>query len=483
MVAGAAVALLVPALALAGPAAALPSNCSPSGAFTVTCTFATTGSASWTVPSGVSSATFTVDGAAGFTGNSGAAAGGLGGQVSATLTSLSLGQVFTVSVGGVGSYGVGATGGVNGGGNSEGGGGGGGYSSVSLGSTLELLAGGGGGGGGVGLTPGGTFLGGGAGGAGGKSGTDGSPGVSYTDTAITLGGGGGGNAGGDAIKPGQGGAGGMLTITGTCSGASSGAPGESGSADQGGYGFGGGGGGGGGYAGGGGGGEGASDSCVNAEAGQGGGGGGSSYAAVPGATFSTGVQSGDGLVTISYTPLAVTTASLPAATGGRSYTATLAATGGLAPYSWSVPAGTLPPGLRLSAAGVISGIPDVAGTYPFTVTVTDAQTATATKGLSITVSGPVITGLTPDHGLSSGGTLVKITGTGLSCPRHEGFSCRVSVTFGSHRAFVLFASPTAILVIAPPGHGTVQVTVKAGGVSSQATAAGLFTYQRVRLLL
>jgi len=133
---------------------------------------------------------------------------------------------------------------------------------------------------------------------------------------------------------------------------------------------------------------------------------------------------------------------------------------------------------------VISGIPDVAGTYTFTVKVTDAENPamTATKTLSITVSGPVITGLRPDHGPSFGGTLVQITGTGLACPRSERFSCRVSVTFGSHWAFVLFASSAAIWVIAPPGHGAVQVTVKVGGVSSQATAAGLFTYQQIRFL-
>ena len=96
--------------------------------------------------------------------------------------------------------------------------------------------------------------------------------------------------------------------------------------------------------------------------------------------------------------------------------------------------------------------------------------------------GPVITGLKPDHGPAFGGTLVKVTGAGLACPRYERFSCRVSVTFGSHRAFVLLASPTAILVIAPPGHGTVQVTVEVGGVSSQASGAGLFTYQQIRFL-
>jgi hypothetical protein len=138
----------------------------------------------------------------------------------------------------------------------------------------------------------------------------------------------------------------------------------------------------------------------------------------------------------------------------------------------------------LSAAGVISGTPDVAGTYTFTVKVTDAENPamTATKTLSISVSGPVIAKLSPDHGSALIGALVRITGTGLSCPRTERFSCRVSVTFGSHQALVLFASPTRILVLAPSGHGIVQVTVKVGGVSSQATAAGLFTYGQGFLL-
>jgi hypothetical protein len=60
---------------------------------------------------------------------------------------------------------------------------------------------------------------------------------------------------------------------------------------------------------------------------------------------------GNGEVMISYAVLAVATTSLPAATGGRSYTATLAATGGVTPYSRSVPPGTLPPGLPSARPG------------------------------------------------------------------------------------------------------------------------------------
>lgn len=49
-------------------------------------------------------------------------------------------------------------------------------------------------------------------------------------------------------------------------------------------------------------------------------------------------------------PLAVKTTSLPAATAGASYSAKLAASGGTAPYIWSVTQGALPAGLTLVPA-------------------------------------------------------------------------------------------------------------------------------------
>jgi len=180
-------------------------------------------------------------------------------------------------------------------------------------------------------------------------------------------------------------------------------------------------------------------------------------------------------------PLAVTTTSLPAATGGQPYSASLAATGGISPYSWSVASGALPPGLTLnSSTGQISGTPDVAGTYSFTVTVRDSElpvmTATS-QTLSISVSGPVITALRPDSGPTFGDTPVLITGTGLSCPVGRA-RCRVSVTFGGKPAVVVGVRPDVILVVDPAGTGKVTVTVTAGGVSSRATAVTAFTYVR-----
>lgn len=73
--------------------------------------------------------------------------------------------------------------------------------------------------------------------------------------------------------------------------------------------------------------------------------------------------------------MTLATTALPAGTAGTAYTATLSATGGTPPYTWSVTAGSLPRGLRLNqATGVISGKPKQPGTTKFTVTVTDSGT-------------------------------------------------------------------------------------------------------------
>lgn len=50
---------------------------------------------------------------------------------------------------------------------------------------------------------------------------------------------------------------------------------------------------------------------------------------------------------------------------------TLSATGGVAPYTWSIPVGALPGGLTLSSDGVVSGTPTANGYFSFAVQVLD----------------------------------------------------------------------------------------------------------------
>jgi alpha-tubulin suppressor-like RCC1 family protein/subtilisin family serine protease len=84
-------------------------------------------------------------------------------------------------------------------------------------------------------------------------------------------------------------------------------------------------------------------------------------------------------------PLVITTAFLDKAIVGSLYGQTLAASGGLPPYSWSVTSGVLPYGTALDAAtGVVSGTPQYNGTYTFSVSVSDSGGLTTTLPLSLT---------------------------------------------------------------------------------------------------
>ena len=71
-------------------------------------------------------------------------------------------------------------------------------------------------------------------------------------------------------------------------------------------------------------------------------------------------------------------APLHAATG-ESYSQTLTAMGGHAHHTWSVGIGALPPGMTLSSTGRLTGIPTGAGTFSFTLVVTDSSGAGASQ--------------------------------------------------------------------------------------------------------
>ena len=111
--------------------------------------------------------------------------------------------------------------------------------------------------------------------------------------------------------------------------------------------------------------------------------GGGSYQITYGATSVTLTVQGQS------SGLTITTASLPSATRGKAYKATLAASGGTPPYKWKLIDGTkLPKGLKLVAKkGTIKGKPkSTSVTTTFTIEVIDKDGATATKSFTITVS-------------------------------------------------------------------------------------------------
>jgi hypothetical protein len=89
----------------------------------------------------------------------------------------------------------------------------------------------------------------------------------------------------------------------------------------------------------------------------------------------------------SLAPLNITTTSLPNARRNKNYSSTLGATGGLAPYTWSVVAGSLPAGFTLNpSTGVISGRSSTVGTYSFTVRARDSQATPVTDMQALTIA-------------------------------------------------------------------------------------------------
>jgi hypothetical protein len=110
---------------------------------------------------------------------------------------------------------------------------------------------------------------------------------------------------------------------------------------------------------------------------------------------------GNSSVTFSVTVLGanptfvITTTTLPSGTSGFPYTQTISATGGVPPYTWSVDPGsivaqTLPPGMTLSSAGVLSGQPTAAGTFVFSARVTDATGASTARSFNLVLAPGVV---------------------------------------------------------------------------------------------
>jgi large repetitive protein len=93
-------------------------------------------------------------------------------------------------------------------------------------------------------------------------------------------------------------------------------------------------------------------------------------------------------------PLSIGSPTLPEGVTGQPYSASMSATGGVPPYSFSVTGGALPPGLALSAGGAISGSPTASGTSQFSVTVNDSGNRQASALFTIVVLDPLA--LAPD---------------------------------------------------------------------------------------
>ncbi|HEV2246777.1 MAG TPA: putative Ig domain-containing protein [Terriglobia bacterium] len=165
----------------------------------------------------------------------------------------------------------------------------------------------------------------------------------------------------------------------------------------------------------------------------------------------------------------VSTASLPNATQNAAYSTTLTASGGTTPYSWSVSSGTLPAGLSLaSGTGVISGTPTGTGTSNFTVQVTDANSLTGTKPLSLTViAPPTVTTTSLPNATQNAAYSTTLTASGGTTPYSW------SISSGTLPAGLSLASGTGVISGTPSATGTSNFTVTVTDANSITAAQPL----------
>jgi hypothetical protein len=190
--------------------------------------------------------------------------------------------------------------------------------------------------------------------------------------------------------------------------------------------------------------------------------------------------------------LVVTTSSLPNGQDGNTYNATLAATGGIAPYTWTITSGTLPAGLSLSAStGNIAGTPTgTASATPLTFTVNDSGLPMQSNSVSLTLtvyssSGITVSVAQRNAGLAIAQTLAltpttsdsagvkwSVTGSGCSGNACGTFSSATSLS----GAAVTFTAPSTAGVYTITASSVTNNSISASATIGVTDLAGMTTY-------
>jgi hypothetical protein len=190
------------------------------------------------------------------------------------------------------------------------------------------------------------------------------------------------------------------------------------------------------------------------------------------------ISAGD--TTIVDTGLSISPTSLPNGTAGSAYNQTVTVSGGVAPYSWDIPAATTVDGISISASGgtlTVAGTPTAAGSVTIPYTITDSSQGgviTLSGSLGFTVAAatlltPIVSSITPTSGPASGGTAVTITGS-----RFTGIT---GVTFGAVDATFNVLTPTTIAATTPAWSGSPgAVSVKVYNNAGFGDGGSIFSY-------
>lgn len=132
--------------------------------------------------------------------------------------------------------------------------------------------------------------------------------------------------------------------------------------------------------------------------------------------------------------IALTPNALGQGVRGSAYSMTLSASGGTAPYSYAVTAGSMPTGFTLNTAGVLSGTPTVDGSFNLTITATDAYGSTGSHAYTLTINAAPPTSADDVAQVLSGGS--------------------VSIDVTDNDSGVI----TSIAIASAPSHGTTTVS-------------------------
>jgi hypothetical protein len=173
-------------------------------------------------------------------------------------------------------------------------------------------------------------------------------------------------------------------------------------------------------------------------------------------------------------PLSITTASAPAGVVGSAYSLSLQASGG-GSQSWTVAAGTLPPGLSLASNGMVSGTPTAAGTWGFTARVAGNARA-ADRAFTIEVRAALT--------VSGGGTRTGEVGLALTPIALTSSGAAGGITWrldGSLPSGVTFDAVTARITGTPiiPGSFPLKAVATDGAGRSTTVDLGLVIAPRL----
>lgn len=171
-------------------------------------------------------------------------------------------------------------------------------------------------------------------------------------------------------------------------------------------------------------------------------------------------------LTVSAPTMTLSPTSLPNATAGAAYSATVSASGGVSPYSYAVTSGALPAGISLASNGALSGTPTAGGSFNFTITATDSSTGTgapftASRGYALTVAAAtiVVTPTTLPGGQVEAAYSQSLSASGGTAPY------AYAVTAGAVPAGLNLSS-AGVLSGAPTTSGTFNFTVTATDASA-----------------